>query len=314
MPEEFIPVGGIVSYEELKRRWPSVPDFQLAGLIKEKELPALWKRKMVRSDEGVVLCVCEPGARPWEQYDAGDTLYDWDNIVFRTEEVEHVETQHKDYTWHLVEDEKQSDQEVAEPEAEWISCNSLADRWGWSPFDVQALLYAGGLRFRRFFGQYGAPDVDELGDASVHKVDLHRWEAENVDKIRNAPVLAKDGERLREENKTLTGKVKELETHITALRSEIEALRTESAGPPRQLEDAKATNTRERWKGYMRTGLTLAVHVIGVGRKFTTKELEQECSRLGCPGLTEEAMQIFREAMPLECVHTGGRPKGKTSE
>ena len=319
MPVDYLRLSDSIDAIDLLRRWPGVTEEELATMTKDETLPAYWEAKRLKNPEGAIVSFCTGGAKPAEHWQGNETLYDWDKLIFRLFDVEEMERENEHYKWipQGAEGQEISPPDNDEPEDEWISCNALAERWGWSPFDVQALLYANELRFRRHYGHYGAPDVDDLGDASVHRVDLQRWEAENADRIRNAPVLAKDGQRLREENKALATKVAEFEALNVALRSELEAERTKPArtGPPEHLEKAKDEKTAERWKRNMRSGLTLAVHVMAVGKPFTTRELEQACSSLECSSLGEEAMRIFRETMPAECINTGGRPpKKKTSE
>ncbi len=192
----------------------------------------------------------------------------------------------------------------------WVRCDTLADRWDWSPFDVVELLKTGLFRFRREFGD-GAPPIGELMDAEVHIVDLRRWEADNGDRIHNGPVLAKDGPRLREDNARLVFELAALKAENAKLRSEIDTLRGASDGFPAIVEGGRDKNTRERWKENLRTSLALAVHVIGKGKKFTTEELYHLCRSLERERLNEEAMKILREELPKEYIRTGGRPVTK---
>jgi len=319
MPEDYIRLSDPITAIALLNRWPGVTQDELAALVRDEALPAYWEKKRLKSPEGAIISFCTAGARPADHGQGNEIFYDWDGLVFRLFDVEEMERASEHYKWTPpgVEEQEHSVPVNEEPEEEWVNCKSLADRWNWSPFDVHDLLYKGGIRFIRHFGNHGAPDVDNLSDASVHRVDLQKWEIENADKIRNAPVLAKDGERLREENKALAAKVAGLEVQNAALRSELENERAKPVrtGPPEHLERAKDEKTAERWKRNMRSGLTLAVHVIQVGKAFTTEELRKVCSTLALPALGEDALKIFRETMPPECINTGGRPsKKKTSE
>lgn len=324
MPEDYIRLAHVLDAMDLLHRWPGVSEGELAAMIKEKTLPAYWQKKRLKAPNGQVLSFCTPGAKPWMQMQGDTASYDWDDIVFDTVDVERLEEQHTELTWPVpeIDSTSKSDQQAEQNESEWVQCDTLAKRWGWSPFDVVTLLNSGLIPFKNFWNH--EPYVDCLNEFSIHQVDLLRWEIANAEKIHNPPALAKDGERLREENKALAVKVAELEVKNSSLRFELESLRFEleaerakpaRTGPPEHLERAKDEKTAERWKRNMRSGLTLAVHVIQVGKAFTTEELRKVCSTLALPALGEDALKIFRETMPPECINTGGRPsKKKTSE
>lgn len=287
--------------KDLLARWPGIEEFELSALMDENILQGYSVIAPMKSDNNKTHYRCSVGGSAIRISDE----HMWQKTCFNVDDVEMIESKR----WYYKKSRPEEDK--SESDQEWISCDSLSVRWGWSPFDVVALLTSGEIQFKNYWNH--EPYVDGLNEFSIHKVDLLRWEAANADKIHNAPVLEEDGQRLREENKTFAANVSGLEAQNAALRSELERLKALPSGPPSHLEEAKAGNTAARWQGHLRTCLTLALHVLGEGRRFTTKELEQACSRLGCPTLTEDAMKIFRETMPPEHIHTGGRPKGKSS-
>lgn len=89
----------------------------------------------------------------------------------------------------------------------------------------------------------------------------------------------------------------------------------ENSGSPKQLIEGRNRAVGNRWKRYLKTGIKLAIHVISENRPFTTDELRRACSKLNLDALGEEAMEIFRDAMPENLINHGGRPsKKKTSE
>lgn len=127
----------------------------------------------------------------------------------------------------------------------------------------------------------------------------------------SASELAKILGHLREENMALSGKVAFLEAKNAELRSKIGHFESPPAGAPIHLEVGKDRKTAERWKGHLQTCIPLALHVKAEGRAFTTEELRKACGVLKLPALGEEALEIFRKAMPSDCINTGGRPSKK---
>lgn len=197
----FLP--DVITAEALLHRWSGVTDVDLAGMLKAQRLCGYWSLMKQMNSAGEVFHKCRPDARPYEHSSGSDTYYDWGSIVFKVEDVARLEKANEHFTWPRVEEDDQPHLSQAEEDAaqEWISCDTLAERWGCSPFDVIDVLKQG-LRFRRSFG-IGLPSIHELQEAQVHAVDLGRWELENAAKIPRGSALTREWEELRAENATL---------------------------------------------------------------------------------------------------------------
>lgn len=314
MSEDDIRLTDIIYCDDLLRRWPGVSEDELAAIIKGHTLPCYTQHKRLKAPDGQEISFCTKGGKPWGQWQGEIAYYDWGSIVFETADVERFEIDRPELKWPIIKDEEQMPhQDQWECEKEWINCDTLAARWGWSPFDVVELLDSGVLRYNIHFGSWWEPLVSNLRGISVHIIDLQAWETENAEKIHNAPVLVADGGRLRAENNTLAARVTELEEQNSILRTELktECAKLVRTGPPAHLEKAKKEKTAERWKNHLRSGLTLAVHIIKEDKTFTADELREKCRSLGLPALGEDALKIFRETMPPKYINTGGRPPKK---
>lgn len=315
---EEIELRDVLTAEELQDRWPGVLESELAAMVKDKTLPAFWRRKKLRHPEGgAIVHICVAGGEPYAHSFGEDEYFDWSDTVFKLSDVESLENDNPKFKWQLVKEQEEKElskqNEVTE---EWINCDSLASRWGWSPFDVHSMLHKGEIRFLRHFGQIGAPDVDNLNDASVHVVDLIRWEAKNAHRINNAPVLAEDGERLRQEIRSLTQKIAELEAGKAALQLELEARPIippkppEPPKPPRTAAASKAATEKrvEEWKRHAACMVKVAVECCAQGpRKRKRPELRTLAKKHGGE-LPDVALDTLRDALPEEHVSRDAGP------
>lgn len=315
---EEIELRDVLTIEELQKRWPGVLEYELAAMVKGKTLPAFWRRKKLRHpEEGAIVHICVAGGEPYAHSSGEDVYYDWSDTVFQLSDVEALENDNPKLKWQLVDENNKNElSQQSEGTEEWISCDSLASRWGWSPFDVHSILYKGEFPFLRHFGQVGAPDVDNLNDASVHIVDLTRWEVKNAHRINNAPVLEKDGELLRQEIKLLTKKVADLEASNTALQCELEARPIippkppEPPKPPRTAAASKAATEKrvEEWKRHAACMVKVAVECCAQGsRKRKRPELRALAKKHGGK-FPEVALDILRDALPEEYVSRDAGP------
>jgi|GEM_PF-2185287 len=226
-----VTLSNILTFEEMRERWPGVSDVALAEMLQRKRIFAYFLvGKFMEKTTGAVFFKCKPRWRPYEHQDGETIRYDWENIVFKLEDVVVMESNNPGFKLipvvvPPVVPPSNASIPAASPDS-WVFCDTLADRWGWSPFDVIGLLEKQGLPFRRSFGA-GVPDIHHLQEAQVHVVDLARWEHENAEKINRGSSPTGEGEGLRTENVKLAAQVAELQTQLTALRDQ----REREAGP-----------------------------------------------------------------------------------
>jgi len=191
-----------LTFEEMRERWPGVSEVTLAEMLRDKRMYAHLMVGRFMKPTGEVIFKCKPRGRPYEHQDGEYVRYDWTNIVFKLEDVVQMENNNPSFKWSPVVDQpKKVTGPTASPD-NWIFCDALAERWGWSPFDVIDVLEKQELPYRRTFG-VGVPDIHHLQEAQVHVVDLARWENENAEKIHRGPILTREEEGLRTENVAL---------------------------------------------------------------------------------------------------------------
>lgn len=324
MPEEYVRIAEVIDAVDLLRRWPGVTEGELAKMVREKSFPAFLQQKRLVSPDGQQVSFCTSGATPWEQRQGDETWYDWGNIVFGMEDVERLEKRHPELTWPVAgaESQAESDPRAEQEGLDWVRCDTLAKRWGWSPFDVLGILgpNKGQLRYHLPYSNYPPSNPDELSNGYVHVVDLVRWELDNAKKIKAKDDLTDDICALMEEMAERADRLYDADDEIATLTAKVTALEEEigrltaRTGPPEHLEQRKQESTAARWEVHLQTAVALAAHVIQSGLCYTKTELENVCAQQGHPALTERAWEAFRKAIPKECINTGGRPKGKTSE
>jgi hypothetical protein len=318
MPEDYIRLSNVIDAIDLLRRWTGISEDELAAMIKGRIIPAYRQVKRLKSADGEVISFCNAGAKPWvEQYN-NSISYDWSTIVFSLEDVLQLENQHPEFMWIPENSDEPDDSSSNSDDAkdEWVRCDTLSSRWGVSPFDVLEILRSGELRYNMFFGGGICESIHELGDTYVHNVDLLRWETANQDRINNAPVLEKDGELLRQEIRSLTQKIAELEAGKAALQLELEARPIispkppEPPKPPRTAAASKAaTEMRvEEWKRHASCMVKVAFECCAQGpRKRKRPEFRRLAKKHGGE-LPDVALDILRDALPEEHVSRDAGP------
>lgn len=208
----------------------------------------------------------------------------------------------------------------------WVSCDTLAERWGCSPFDVIDVLEKQGLRFRRSFGD-GVPDIHHLQEAQVHVVDLRRWEHENTtpqtqcekeSRLLCGLLIDKmDGDLMpREEAIALRDELHKLQAENRDLRAENEKLhaRTEVQGDTAAEQLASPASHRKRtsaasekvnalnlqkWRELYLPGLIkIAVFCGEDGKKPRCRsDIKAISKKLGLQ-LSDAALEELRSALP----------------
>lgn len=312
MPEDYIRLPHVIDAIDLLHRWTGVSEDELAAMITGRIISAFWQVKRLRSADGEAISFCTAGAKPWVDGRGDSISYDWGKIVFCLEDVERLENDHPEFKWIPEGSDKpeNSSSGFNDTENEWIRGDTLSSRWGVSSFDVLEVLQSGELRYRMFFGDGICENVYGLSDTYVHNVDLLRWETANQDRINNAPVLAKDGELLRQEIKSLTKKVADLEVSKVALRLELESRpislpkAPESPKGPKTAAASEAASAKrvEEWKGYAAQMVNVAVECCSQGpRKRKRSELQKLAKKHG-EELPAVALDILRDALPDEHV------------
>jgi hypothetical protein len=307
MPEDYIRLSNVIDAIDLLRRWTGISEDELAAMIKGRIIPAYRQVKRLKSADGEVISFCNAGAKPWvEQYN-NSISYDWSTIVFSLEDVLQLENQHPEFMWIPENSDEPDDSSSNSDDAkdEWVRCDTLSSRWGVSPFDVLEILRSGELRYNMFFGGGICESIHELGDTYVHNVDLLRWETANQDRINNAPVLAKDGERLREENKALAKKVAELETR-NAVTLEAHPITPpkppEQPKPPRTAAASKAATEKkvEEWKRHATLMVKVALDCAKDGSKPRKRPQIKAIAKRHGGEFSKAALEVFWAALPDE--------------
>jgi hypothetical protein len=180
--QQYVRLPNVIDPVELLRRWPGVSEDELAAMAKKNTIPAYHQQKRLESPDGQQYSFCTPGAKPWVHREDETVYYDWGNIVFDPADVSRLEKQQPELKWLVpgIESPSKSDQQAKQDDSEWVQCDTLARRWGWSPFDVLGILgpNKGQLRYHHPHSTYPPSSPEGLSDAYVHTVDLVRWEAE----------------------------------------------------------------------------------------------------------------------------------------
>lgn len=277
-----------ITAEELLKRWPGIAEFELAELMDKNILQGYSIIVPLRGRDGKPHYRCSRGGSFTR---AGDE-YLWHGTCFDIEAVEAIETERSHYKY-----ERLADGETQTPTTpEWIPCDTLANRWGWSPFDVVKLLNSGAIPFHNYWNH--APYVEGLQEFSVHQVDLLRWESANADKIGNAPVRAKDGGHL------FAGKMEELEKQNAALRSELEAERAKPHIEPHKLSktapatEAASSKRAEEWKGYAAQMVKIALDCEREGPQARKRPQLQAIAKRHGGELPTTALEVLWAALP----------------
>lgn len=300
MPEDYTLLPNVIDAVDLLLRWTGISQNELAAMVHDGVIPAFWQVKRLKNGDGEAISYCVAGKIP-----EGPVHRDWGSIVFRLEDVEQLESNHPEFKW------------IPEKLDKWIGCDTLAKRWGWSPFDVLNLLASGELRHSDNDREWWLDtDVKYLDSIFVHGTDLLSWETKNEHRIKNAPVLAKDGERLRKEIKSLTEKVAELMTENAALRSKIEASlinppkQPEPPKPPRTAAASKAATEKkvEEWKCHAARMITVVLECAKEGPKARKRPQLQAIAKRHGGEFSKTALEVLWAALPDEHKSTEPGP------
>lgn len=305
MPEEYQRLTDVIDAIDLLRRWPGVSEDELLAMIRDKSMPAFLQRKRLKSPEGIGISFCKGDIVPFVHGYGEQAIVDWDYIVFNMEDVAALEKSHPELLWEVYGSEEQKDSEGDSGENDWIRCDKLANRWGWSPFDVLGIIGSGEgqLRYNMPYSEYPPLSPDDLDRGYVHKVDLLRWEAQHASEIRNfdVPMFSKEGRRLREENKSLATKLVDLESENAALRAEFDASRT-SAPRTAAATDAASAKRVEEWKEYAALMVKVALDCGAEGPKERKRSDLQTLAKRHGAELPQVALDVLRDALPEDHV------------
>ena len=314
MPEDYTLLPNVIDVVDLLLRWTGISQSELAAMVHDGVIPAFWQVKRIKNDDGETISCCVAGKI--HECPIND---DWSNIVFRLEDVEQLESYHPEFKWTPENFDKPQNSDTIDnnTEDEWISCYVLSKRWGWSTFDVVDFIKSGELRCS-FEGDsfYGGPDLNNLNDIYVHIVDLLSWEEKNKHRIKSAPVLEKDGERLRQEIRSLTQKIAELEIENAALRSKIEASLInppKQPGPPKPPRTAAASKAAaekkvEEWKCHATRMITVVLECAKEGPKARKRPQLQAIAKRHGGEFSRAALEVLWAALPDEHKSTEPGP------
>ncbi len=304
MSKEFVHVLNPLNYLDIIRRWPRVDASHLGVMIEDGALPAYLPKTTERLITGEPMCFCKVVKSVFEEFQVDEYgtmsgAHDFEHVVFSPEDVERLEAQHPEF--------KQS---LEGAEAEWICCDALAKRWGCNPFDVLGVLGSetGQLQYQLIERARPPRYPDELAGAFVHIYDLHKWETENADNIRKTSLLARGGERLREENQSLADKVAALEHENAVLRGELEGERaTIKTVTPRVAKTASATEAAavkrvEKWKDYAERLVRIALECGHGGPKPRKRNQLQAIAKKHGGELPDVVLEVLRKALPDDHV------------
>jgi hypothetical protein len=191
MSENEILLTDVVTVEQLLVRWPGLLEIELSKMIADRQPQPFWLKKIQTDESGNKIYVCDK---------AGDGSFQYVRVVFREEDVKHLEEQNPRFKWPVVEKcDRPRRLNDWSAESEWVSCDILPDRFCWSPFDVLDLLVSGELRYRSSTNS-GISNIDQLCLAEVYCPDLSDWEAKNVGRISNVLVQDRVKARLQSES------------------------------------------------------------------------------------------------------------------
>lgn len=231
----------IITAVDLRQRWRGCPDWELAGLVERRVLPAYWHQISRERPDGTIVHSCAVCPSIWSNEYAGEVSYDWEGVIHTLSDVEHVESEYPQLKYKIVSLEAVTQSPPGEEgtKGHWIKCDTLADYWGVSDFDVVDILKSGELRYHEPYGNH-IVDIEQLPNGTVHSVDLARWEAENQDRITSlrAPGQAPQPITNQTEVEALYAQVEELRAQVKTLKAE---LAKQQAAPKEEAKlDTKA--------------------------------------------------------------------------
>jgi|GEM_PF-3631007 len=312
-----IAINDPVDINMLRQRWPGVSDCEIAKMVENRELIAhIEKYRKINPNSGSpVAFASQMKTRIGTDSFLGNIIYEWDSIVFSQSNIREIEEAKPHLKWISSTDEADdtsSSSEAIEENAGWVNCDTLSNRWRLSPFDVVGILRNSEIPVHADYSNDPIV-VDTLDRFSVHSIDLLRWEAENADKINNAPVLAQDGARLRSENKELSAKAARLEAQNATLRSELEACSRGGVIPPKQPKTAPATEAAssrgvDRWKGFAAQMVKVAFDCATEGAKPRKRPQLQAIAKRHGGELSKTALEVLWAALPAEHKSTEPGP------
>lgn len=118
MTRRHIPSGDLITYDELKHRWPGILDKELVSLIKNKEIAAFTLEKNQIFENNRPTSTCTPCVSPRVSHDKKLLRNIWKDIVFSKENLEQLEFINPDFLINILEDEVKFTAEQDKLEAE----------------------------------------------------------------------------------------------------------------------------------------------------------------------------------------------------
>ena len=250
MPIDF---ERIVSLDDLLRRWPNASENRIIELCKSRKengdlvLRAGFLQQSFKKATGEHVYRCQGSVRAKEIPGQGWCFVRSEqDIVFDERAIEEVENNFDpEVAWKPI-----NASEHSLVMGDWIGCDTLAGRWGCSPFDVVNTIEEKGLNIDAHYEKTWFRH-DTLGDFSVHSVDLAKFEHEHAAYLESlkpplhttfeAPTAACTTPRLTgAEDKHLSDEIEWLKTELAEVRAENDRLQAismqESEGPCPECE------------------------------------------------------------------------------
>lgn len=195
-------------------------------------------------------------------------------------------------------------------ERDWISCGTLAKRWGWSPSAVLEVIRCNDLQAHcgdEFNNYY---DISTLDHFDVHRIDLEDWEIENAEKIRK-PTKAV---QISMENKELKLKNETLERELADC---LAGLDPRQPAPSQKTQTSAATKVAQtkrlrKWKGvYIPNMFKVCLACVEEGPKERTRNEIQSVAKKECGvKFPKEVLELLRKVLPDGHVtHDPGPPR-----
>ncbi len=353
-------IDRLITIGSLLKRWPGMRDEDIVSHMRptpfddDSILNGYLHIKTLRGQDGKPIHYCEATPvfpRSW--MNGNGVSFDWSGgseislgIVFDLDDVERMESLHPEFRNAIILPDEIL--QIVEPTQSgagyWINCDTLADRWKCSPFDVVEAIDEKGLNLD---AAYGNPLFrhDTLDNFSVHSVDLAKFEHEhaeylesfkppqepshaNIDTLSNlfsdqkeraeAEKLLAQADAIRDVEQ-LQKIIDELTAENLRLQSEIESKMNERNQGPcplceatrKEAERIKDDASRSRWLPSCEAACkTLAMAVADKERITKDQFLDRlSINYKGNNGVLTEAENVAWRNFPAYLKHSNGEKK-----